>query len=107
MENNNLHGEAFNFSNEEPMTVIQIVNRILELMGSELSPIILNESSNEIKSQYLSAQKARSLLNWQPFYTMSGGLEKTINWYRTFLNNNIQNKYIFKSQKIDSREVLG
>lgn len=106
MEDNNIHGEAFNFSNEDPMTVIQIVNRILELMGSDLNPKILNETNNEINSQYLSAQKARSLLNWQPFYTLDEGLERTIKWYRMFLNDDIQNEPIFKEQKIDSHEVI-
>ncbi len=98
MENSNIHGEAFNFSNEDPTAVIQIVNRILKLMESDLSPKILNETNNEIKNQYLSASKAKSLLNWQPYYTLDEGLEKTIKWYRTFLENNIQNSNYILNQ---------
>jgi CDP-glucose 4,6-dehydratase len=81
-----IHGEAFNFSNEEPMTVLEMVNKIIKAMNSNLKPIILNESSNEIEKQYLSAQKAREILGWNPTYQMEEGLKKTINWYRNFLS---------------------
>jgi CDP-glucose 4,6-dehydratase len=80
-----IHGEAFNFSNEEPMTVLEIVNTILKAMNSDLKPVILNETSNEIEKQYLSAQKAREILGWNPRYSMEEGLEKTIKWYQEFL----------------------
>lgn len=82
-----LAGEAFNFSNEEPLTVLEIVNKVIEVMDSDLEPIILNEASNEIEKQYLSAQKARSMLNWTPFYTMEEGLEKTVEWYKMFFDS--------------------
>jgi CDP-glucose 4,6-dehydratase len=80
-----LKGQAFNFSNEIQVTVRQIVRRILELMKSPLEPDIRNETSNEIRHQYLSAEKARRELNWHPLFTLESGLEKAINWYREFL----------------------
>lgn len=83
-----LIGEAFNFSNEIQLSVNQIVEKILLLMKSDLSPIILNETSNEILHQYLSAKKAHTLLGWQPKFTLDEGLEKTIEWYRVFLGAN-------------------
>ncbi|MBI5680694.1 MAG: GDP-mannose 4,6-dehydratase [Methanobacterium sp.] len=86
MENKNVSGEAFNFSNEDPMNVLEIVNRILNVMNSDLEPIILNEASNEIESQYLSAKKAKEMLNWKPLYNMDEGLKNTVNWYKEFFN---------------------
>lgn len=83
-QNTNLCGEAFNFSNETPVSVIELVVRILQLMGSDLSPIIHNEASNEIRQQYLSAAKARQLLDWQPIFTLDNGLKRTIAWYEEF-----------------------
>jgi CDP-glucose 4,6-dehydratase len=80
-----LRGEAFNFSNEIQVTVIQIVQKILDLMGASLEPRILNEASNEIRHQYLSAQKACKVLNWHPLFTLDLALEKTITWYQDFL----------------------
>ncbi len=80
-----LRGEAFNFSNELQVTVLELTHKILELMGSDLQPDVRNEASNEIKHQYLSAAKARRMLDWAPLFTLDGGLEKTIRWYTDFL----------------------
>lgn len=84
MEENNLAGEAFNFSNEIQLTVLELVEKIMKKMNSNLKPKVLNQGSNEIKHQYLSAEKARKLLNWTPAYTIDEGLEKTIEWYTEF-----------------------
>lgn len=84
MDNINIQGEAFNFSTERPLTVIEITCKILEMMGSKLVPIILNETSNEIKNQYLSAEKARKLLNWHSLFDLEEGLKETIEWYQAF-----------------------
>jgi len=85
MEDPKIHGEAFNFSNELQISVIEMTNKILKLMNREdLKPIILNETTNEIKHQYLSAKKARKLLGWKPKYVLNTGLEETIEWYKQF-----------------------
>lgn len=82
-----LHGEAFNFSNETPVSVLEIVGRIIRLMNCDLKPVILNEADNEIRQQYLSAAKARKLLKWEPLVTLDEGLSRTISWYRDFLSS--------------------
>ena len=79
-----LAGEAFNFSNESQLTVKDVVELIVELMGGKHPPNILNEASNEIREQYLSAEKARETLGWKPLYTMREGLEETLAWYCEF-----------------------
>ena len=86
-ENPELKGEAFNFSNEIQVTVNEIVERILKLMNSKLEPEIRNEVQNEIRHQYLSAEKARKILNWHPLFSLDEGLKKTIEWYRKFFND--------------------
>lgn len=79
-------GEAFNFSNEQQITVLELVNLILKIMGRvDLKPVILNEVRNEIVHQYLSAKKAREILQWNPGYSIEAGLRETIQWYRDFL----------------------
>lgn len=84
-ENPELAGEAFNFSNEEQLTVNDLVHLILKVMQSNLEPEIRNMASHEIKHQYLSAAKARDMLGWKPLYTMEKGLDKTVKWYWEFL----------------------
>jgi CDP-glucose 4,6-dehydratase len=80
-----LAGEAFNFSNETQVTVFDLVRKISAMLGSDLEPEVHNEARNEIKHQYLSAEKARRLLGWTPQFTIDSGLERTVAWYRDFL----------------------
>lgn len=83
-EDPSLAGEAFNFSHEVRMTVIDLVNKIAELMGSTLTPDIRNEASQEIRTQFLSTSKARTRLGWQPLHTMEEGLRETVHWYTSY-----------------------
>jgi CDP-glucose 4,6-dehydratase len=79
-----LRGQAFNFSNEVQINVLDLTRRILKHMGSKLEPDIRNEAANEIKHQYLSAAKARKVLGWKPLFTIDEGLDRTVAWYREF-----------------------
>jgi CDP-glucose 4,6-dehydratase len=79
-----LAGEAFNFSSELQITVADLVQRILTVMGSTLEPDVRNEASNEIRRQYLDATKARRMLGWSPAFTLDAGLEASVAWYRRF-----------------------
>jgi CDP-glucose 4,6-dehydratase len=81
-----LKGQAYNFSNEIQVSVREIVERIRKVMKSDLSPEIRNEVSNEIRHQYLSAEKARRDLGWQPMFNLDEGLSRTIDWYKGFFN---------------------
>lgn len=84
--NESLRGLAFNFSNEIQITVLDLVERILQTMGSSLRPDVRNVASHEIRHQYLSAGRARRMLNWSPLFTLEEGLQRTISWYREFLS---------------------
>jgi len=77
----NLSGEAFNFSGENPITVIELVNKIFKIIHKKPNYRILNQSKYEIKEQYLSARKARKTLYWKPRYDLEEGLKKAIEWY--------------------------
>jgi CDP-glucose 4,6-dehydratase len=80
-----LRGQAFNFSNESQISVLDMVELILRKMKSSLRPEVLNQASNEIRHQFLSAERARTMLNWQPQFTLESGLDHTLAWYREFL----------------------
>ena len=86
-ENPDLAGEAFNFSNESQLTVLDLVKEILKVMDSGLEPDVRGEAENEIRHQYLSAEKARRELGWAPLFTTGQALERTVEWYREYLSN--------------------
>ncbi|MFQ5405844.1 MAG: GDP-mannose 4,6-dehydratase [Candidatus Micrarchaeia archaeon] len=80
-EQKKLCGEAFNFSNENQYTVLELVKLIIRLMGKRVKPRILNKARGEIKKQHLSAAKARKVLGWKSRYSVEDGLQKSIDWY--------------------------
>jgi CDP-glucose 4,6-dehydratase len=84
--NRSLAGEAFNFSNELQITVLQLVDRILKALGSDLQPDVRNEATHEILNQHLSAAKAREVLQWRPLFDLDNALAITVDWYREFLH---------------------
>jgi CDP-glucose 4,6-dehydratase len=77
-------GHAFNFSNELQVTVLDLVGKILRLLHSPLQPDIRAEAQHEIKHQYLSAAKARTMLGWTPRYDLEAALNETIGWYLNY-----------------------
>jgi len=80
-----LFGEAFNLSDEKPLTVMQVLKEINKLCGNKLEYEIMNIARYEIKKQYLASAKARSILSWKPKYNFNDGLRMTLDWYRAYL----------------------
>lgn len=85
-----LAGSAFNLSTETQLSVVDIVNHILEIIGSDLKPEILGQACHEIPHQYLSAQMAREQLGWQPLFNLEEGLRRTIEWYKNHLQPTVK-----------------
>ena len=79
-----LKGEVFNFSYEQRLTVLELVAKLLDVMGSSLEPDVRNDAPNEIKDQYLDSSKARAMLGWTPAFTMDESLRATADWYAEY-----------------------
>lgn len=88
LKRDDIPGEAFNFGYEKPVSVVDLVSEILHLIDrDDLSPDIQNTAHGEIRSQYLSASKAATVLGWAPNYEREKGLQETIDWYRQYLQD--------------------
>ena len=86
VEEEGVKGEAFNFSPERQLTVLELVEQLLAVLGRpELRPEILDVARAEIRDQYLDAGKARRVLGWKAGVPLREGLERTVAWYRSFL----------------------
>lgn len=81
----NVVGHAFNFSADEPLTVLQVIARVGQALGQELVPEIKNEARHEIGAQRLSSAKAARVLGWQARHSFDVALALTVAWYRAFL----------------------
>jgi CDP-glucose 4,6-dehydratase len=71
----------------QPASALEIVETIIRVSEFPyLKPLILDEVRNEIRDEFLRAEKARLVLDWQPQHNLEDGLAKTMAWYRDFLN---------------------
>ncbi|OGS03967.1 MAG: sugar dehydratase [Elusimicrobia bacterium RIFOXYA1_FULL_47_7] len=77
-----LAGEAFNFSDENPINVIQFTKMIYDALLMKPDYKILNNAKYEIMHQYLSSKKARKILGWKPAYSLKQGIRRTVEWYK-------------------------
>ena len=83
----NLFGEAFNFSNKKPISVLDLVKTVYEIMGRNPDYKILNQAKYEIRHQYLCSSKAKKILGWKPRYDFRHGLKKTVQWYKEYFGD--------------------
>lgn len=78
-------GEAFNFSDEAPLTVWEIYRATCRAAGHpDVEPEVLGQAAHEIHDQYLSAARARELLGWKCGHSLEAGLAETAAWYRAY-----------------------
>jgi CDP-glucose 4,6-dehydratase len=80
-----LAGEAFNFSTERPLSVLELVALIQQAAGTNLEPEVQGVAQHEIVHQYLSSEKARRVLGWHPSKSVEEALATSVDWYRTEL----------------------
>jgi len=85
-----VRGEAFNFSPERQVSVLELTRLVLELMGRpDLEPVIQNTAQGEIRDQYLDASKAQRVLGWSCHFGLKEGLERSIAWYQAYLGKGV------------------
>jgi UDP-glucose 4-epimerase len=75
-------GEIINIGSEKGTSVLELFERLKALTGfqgeAEMSP----PRPGEIFQIYLSAQKAKKVLGWQPKISLEEGLRRTVDWIR-------------------------
>ena len=81
-----VRGQAYNFSENRPMTVLEICKKTLAAAGRpDLSITVEGKATSEIKEQWLDSSRARSQLGWKPRYGLEAGLSQTVRWYEEYL----------------------
>jgi CDP-glucose 4,6-dehydratase len=85
MSRRELAGRAFNFSLEQPLTVLEMLARISAAVGVRIRPTVLGTAATEIPAQHLDSTAARTELGWRPEIGLDEGLRRTVGWYRRHL----------------------
>jgi len=87
-ETRNIQGEAYNFSRDEPLSVLDIYREVCSVVvGKYIEPKILSTTKAEIKDQHLDSSKARKELGWESTVTLEKGITKTYDWYLNYFKD--------------------
>jgi CDP-glucose 4,6-dehydratase len=76
-------GKAWNAGTGEPVSVRDVVARLIEVSGKDVEPDIQGQGTphGEIDRQYLDSSAIKSELGWQPQWDLDRGLAATWEWY--------------------------
>jgi CDP-glucose 4,6-dehydratase len=81
---------AFNFGGGQPISVLEMLRRILETCDSEDLELDIRGGGvppAEIDRQFLDSTLAGLTLDWQAAVGLDVGLERTVTWYRRFMES--------------------
>jgi CDP-glucose 4,6-dehydratase len=85
-QSKDLNGEAYNFSRDEPLSVMELYKQICQsTVGEYVEPKVLNKAKSEIKDQHLNSAKAKESLGWASNVSLESGLVRTVDWYKQYL----------------------
>jgi CDP-glucose 4,6-dehydratase len=83
LERPELRGRAWNAGCEAPVSVEDVVRRLIEISGRDVEPEIRGHGPphGEIDRQYLDSTAIREELGWEPKWDLDRGLKATWDWY--------------------------
>jgi CDP-glucose 4,6-dehydratase len=87
LDDEDSRGRAWNAGHGTPVSVRELVTRLIEVSGVNVEPEIQGEGTPhaEIDRQYLDSTAINTELGWKPERTLDEGLAETYEWYRARL----------------------
>ena len=81
-------GRAWNAGADSPLSVLEVVERLIVASGRDVKPEILGQRNphDEISRQYLDSNAIRRELGWQPVRSLDEGLRATFAWYERHMS---------------------
>jgi CDP-glucose 4,6-dehydratase len=78
-----LRGRAWNASLGQPVTVLDVVRRLIAISGLDLEPAVRGAGfpHGEVPYQWLDSSALERELGWRPRWDLQRGLEATYRWY--------------------------
>lgn len=95
LDRREIKGEPFNFGSGNVVSGIELAKMILRVAPQERLELQILAGENhrdltrEIDEQYVSTDKAKSLLGWTPQFSLEEGLKKTFAWYQEYFEKRI------------------
>ena len=87
LEDASLRGRAWNAGSGEPLSVLEVVRRLIEISGRDVEPDIQGSGvpHGEIDRQHLDSTAIRTELGWEPKWDLDRGLRAAWTWYEQTL----------------------
>lgn len=96
-ESKKLEGEVINIGSSSEISIGNIANKIISLIGKKVTikqeKKRIRPNKSEVIKLVADTKKAKSLLNWYPQYSLDVGLKETISWISKNLNNYKEDYY--------------
>ena len=88
LDDPSLHGRAWNAGSGEPVSVLEVVTRLIAVSGVSVEPDIRGAGvpHGEIDRQWLDSTAIREELGWAPRWDLDAGLRSAWAWYRSSLS---------------------
>jgi CDP-glucose 4,6-dehydratase len=76
-------GRAWNAGNDRPVSVREVVARLIAAAGADVEPDVQGTASpnGQVDRQFLDSRAIRAELGWQPQWDLDRGLAATWRWY--------------------------
>lgn len=82
----NINGQAYNFSSQDKLSVLEVIDAAEKALGVKVNYKILNNAKNEIPYQHLNDGKIQKL-GWKTTHTLSSTFVNVYDWYDQYLRN--------------------
>lgn len=82
VEAKNVGGEVFNIAYGERINLNELVEKINNILGTDIKPRYAKPRSGDIKHSLADISKAKEKLNYTPKISFEDGLKKTIEWFK-------------------------
>ncbi|MCY6353837.1 GDP-mannose 4,6-dehydratase [Clostridium sp. ZS2-4] len=88
------NNEVINISTNNKISINELVNYIRIISKRDLNHIYASKRDGDILHSYINNEKAKTLLNWEPEYSIEEGLKETYEYYKGLYNGGKQPPYI-------------
>ncbi len=74
--------KIINISCNQATSINELVEKMNQVLGTNLDPIYKEAREGDIRHSYLLNERAESLLDWEPNYSLEEGLKQTFAYYK-------------------------
>ena len=87
LDREELWGRAWNAGCDEPVPVLELVRKLIEVSDRDLEPDVRGKGTpqGELDRQWLDSSAIRRELGWEPGVDLAEGLRRSWDWYRAWL----------------------